>query len=46
MRLNVGDVAPNFQLVSTKSNDKLELANFKSKKNVLVAFYPLDFTPG
>jgi peroxiredoxin len=41
---NVGDKAPDFELDST-SGEKVRLSNFQGKKNVLLAFYPLDFTP-
>ncbi|ANC75742.1 redoxin domain-containing protein [Fictibacillus sp. Sa2CUA10] len=43
--LQKGDVAPDFTLPSTLKKD-ISLSDFKGKKNVLVAFYPLDFTPG
>jgi peroxiredoxin len=46
MELMVGNAAPLFELSSTLSKDKLKLENYRGKKNVLVAFYPLDFTPG
>lgn len=42
--INVGDQAPDFTLDST-SGEKVTLSSFRGKKNVLVAFYPLDFTP-
>jgi peroxiredoxin len=41
---NVGDSAPDFELDST-SGEKVRLSSFKGKKSVLLAFYPLDFTP-
>ena len=41
---NVGDKAPDFELDST-SGEKVRLSNFQGKKSVLLAFYPLDFTP-
>jgi peroxiredoxin len=41
--VNVGDRAPDFELDST-AGEKVRLADFKGKKNVLLAFYPLDFT--
>jgi peroxiredoxin len=41
---NVGDKAPDFELDST-SGEKVRLSSFKGKKSVLLAFYPLDFTP-
>jgi peroxiredoxin len=43
--LKTGDKAPDFTLPSTLQKD-ISLSDFKGKKNVLVAFYPLDFTPG
>jgi peroxiredoxin len=45
MMLKAGDMAPDFSLPSTRGKD-ISLSDFKGKKNVLVAFYPLDFTPG
>ena len=41
--LNIGDTAPDFELDST-SGEKVKLSDFRGKKNVLLAFYPLDFT--
>jgi hypothetical protein len=43
--LSMGDLAPDFTLPSTLKKD-ISLSDFRGKKNVLVAFYPLDFTPG
>lgn len=40
---NVGDKAPDFTLKST-SGEMVSLGQFKGKKNVLVAFFPLAFT--
>ncbi len=42
--VNVGDRAPDFELDST-AGEKVRLSAFKGNKNVLLAFYPLDFTP-
>lgn len=42
--INVGDQAPDFELDST-SGQKVKLSDYQGKKNVLLAFYPLDFTP-
>jgi peroxiredoxin len=42
--LEVGEKAPDFNLPSTKDG-KFSLANQAGKKNVLVQFYVLDFTP-
>lgn len=38
-----GDAAPDFTAVST-SGDKVTLSQFRGKKNVLLAFFPLAFT--
>ncbi|MDR7078530.1 peroxiredoxin Q/BCP [Neobacillus niacini] len=43
--LNVGDVAPDFSLPAT-TKDPLALSDYRGKKNVVVAFYGMDFTPG
>lgn len=42
--VEVGDRAPDFELPSTQGG-KLKLSSFRGKKNVLVQFYVLDFTP-
>jgi peroxiredoxin len=43
--LKVGDIAPDFKLNS--SVDKpVTLSEFKGKKNVILAFFPLAFTGG
>lgn len=42
--LEVGDKAPDFDLPSTKDG-KFKLSNLAGKKNVLIQFYVLDFTP-
>jgi peroxiredoxin len=46
MALKVGDSAPNFKLTSAtgESQGEFELSAQRGK-NVLLAFYPLDFTP-
>jgi peroxiredoxin len=41
----VGMPAPDFSLSAT-TKDKISLSEYRGFKNVLVAFYPLDFTPG
>jgi peroxiredoxin len=43
--LNVGDTAPDFSLPAT-TTDPLTLSDYRGKKNVVVAFYGMDFTPG
>ena len=42
--VEVGDKAPDFDLTSTQSG-KFRLSNLAGKKNVIVQFYVLDFTP-
>jgi len=42
--LDVGDPAPGFQADSTLG--ALDLADYRGKKNVLLAFYYKDFTGG
>lgn len=43
--LKVGMAAPNFELFDT-GRKKISLADFKGKKNVVLAFYVLAFTGG
>ena len=40
---HVGDIAPDFTLQST-SGQRVTLSDFRGKKNVLIAFFPLAFT--
>jgi peroxiredoxin len=42
--LKVGEMAPDFTLPST-SGEKVTLSAFRGKNNVLLAFFPLAFTP-
>ncbi len=42
--VEVGDKAPDFELASTKGG-KLQLSGLAGKKNVIIQFYVLDFTP-
>ena len=42
--LEVGDKAPDFNLPSTKEG-KFSLSSQAGKKNVVIQFYVLDFTP-
>jgi peroxiredoxin len=42
--VEVGDKAPDFDLASTQSG-KFKLANMAGKKNVIIQFYVLDYTP-
>ncbi|PIE24037.1 MAG: hypothetical protein CSA62_04310 [Planctomycetota bacterium] len=41
---NVGDKAPNFTL-KDQFGREVELAKYLGKSNVMLLFYPLDFTP-
>ena len=43
--LTIGSNAPDFKLKSYPSGE-YSLSQFKSKKNVILAFYPKDDTPG
>ena len=42
--LEVGDKAPDFDLPTTKGGN-LKLSSLAGKKNVILQFYVLDFTP-
>jgi mycoredoxin-dependent peroxiredoxin len=42
--LKIGDLAPDFTLPSTVG-EKVSLSDYRGKKNVLLMFYPLDFSP-
>jgi peroxiredoxin len=42
--VEVGDKAPDFELISTKGG-KFKLSEAAGKKNVVVQFYVLDFAP-
>lgn len=43
--LSVGDVAPDFELKSHLDADKSVRLSDLRGKNVVIAFYPLDWTP-
>lgn len=43
-KLKVGDLAPTWTLSGTDNNE-VNLAAFKGEKNVVLLFYPLDFSP-
>jgi peroxiredoxin len=47
MALKVGDKAPDFEVpaVIGDKKEKVKLSDFRGKKNVVLAFYPLDWTP-
>ena len=42
--IEVGEKAPDFELASTQGG-KFKLSEMAGKKNVIVQFYVLDFTP-
>ena len=42
--LKVGDTAPDFELPGHLGGDKVKLSDYKGK-NLVIAFYPLDWTP-
>ncbi len=44
MSVEVGDLAPDFELKS-HTGGTVKLSDFRDKKNVFIAFYPLDWTP-
>lgn len=50
MAIQVGADAPDFELPSSeiengKPGKKIKLSDYRGKKNVVLAFYPLDFSP-
>ena len=44
MPIKVGDTAPDFELPST-IGDRMRLSDYRGKKNIVLLFYPLDFSP-
>lgn len=44
MQVDVGDIAPDFELPSHRGS-KVRLSDFRGSKNVFIAFYPLAWTP-
>ena len=43
--LKVGDQAPDFELTGHRNGEKFKLSDSRGKKNVVIVFYPLDWTP-
>ena len=43
--LKVGDPAPDFELPGHRSKETFRLSSLRGKKNVVLVFYPLDWTP-
>ena len=42
--LGVGDLAPDFELPGHRNRERVQLSGFRGRKNVVLAFYPLDWT--
>ncbi len=47
MALKVGEMAPDFEVPGVLGEEKVtvKLSDYRGKKNVVIAFYPLDWTP-
>jgi len=47
MALKVGDVAPDFDLPAIEDGRqvRVRLSDFRGKRNVVVTFHPLNWTP-
>lgn len=43
-KLNIGEQAPDWTLSGTEAED-ITLSSFRGQKNVVLLFYPLDFSP-
>jgi peroxiredoxin len=43
--LKVGDPAPDFELPGHRNKETFRLSSLRGKKNVVLVFYPLDWTP-
>ena len=43
--LSIGNVAPDFELPNQHWGQTVRLSDFRGRKNVVVAFHPLTFTP-
>lgn len=43
--LKVGDQAPDFSLPGHRGGEKFQLSALRGEKNVVIVFYPLDWTP-
>lgn len=43
--LKVGDQAPDFDLPGHRGGERFKLSDLRGKKNVVLVFYPLDWTP-
>jgi peroxiredoxin len=45
LSLKIGDIAPEFSLPAT-TKEKVSLSEYRGDKNIVLAFYGMDFTPG
>ena len=47
MPLKVGDPAPDFELpaVTGERRHSMRLSDYRGKRNVVITFHPLDWTP-
>ncbi len=43
--LKVGDQAPDFELPGHRNKETFKLSSVRGRKNVVIVFYPLDWTP-
>ena len=43
--LKVGDPAPDFELPGHRNKETFRLSSVRGQKNVVLVFYPLDWTP-
>lgn len=43
--LKVGDPAPDFELSGHRGQETFKLSSLRGKKNAVLVFYPLDWTP-
>jgi peroxiredoxin len=43
--LKVGDPAPDFELPGHRNKETFRLSSLRGKKNAVLVFYPLDWTP-
>ena len=43
--LKVGAQAPDFELSGHRGSETFKLSDVRGKKNVVIVFYPLDWTP-
>ena len=43
--LKVGDQAPDFALPGHRGGETFRLSDLRGKKNAVIVFYPLDWTP-